>query len=76
VEVRAQGQHKLSKRFATLEIWIAGMSIGLMMILQRISKYQLKRVLVSGDGNSLNHCLMKNVKNFFYYRQQAKLQWL
>ena len=61
LEVQAQGQNKLSKRFATLKIWIAGMSVGRMTILQRISKYQLKRVLVGTDGNSLNHCLMKNV---------------
>jgi len=62
LEVQAQGQLKLSKTGLQLwRSWIAGMSVELLKILQKISKYQLKRVLVSRDGNSLNHCLMMNV---------------
>jgi hypothetical protein len=40
-----------------------GYNVGLGKILERISESQLKRAKVTANANSINHGLMKNVKN-------------
>ena len=41
----------------------AGTLVGVGKILEIISKTELKKVLVSMNGSSINHGLMKNVQN-------------